>query len=100
MRCGEYSKLWFIRTKNRSRPSGSGVNAPAGAGGGYQVTEDPRYWQLQYDQLAEDLQKAGMTAENARRQALATLIDSRNTNSAALARTSGDIAKTAADFAA
>lgn len=89
-----------------------------GSGGGSAVTDDPRYWENQQQQndiewaqldqnerqeaerLAFQYQQAGMDAETARRNALAQLIQNRNDNSINLARTSADVAKTAAEFAA
>ena len=52
------------------------------------------------DQLAFQYQQLGMNANDARRQALATLIANRNNAAGNVAQTSADVAKTAAQFAA
>lgn len=85
-------------------PAGKWVTVPRSlvspGGGGYNMGQDPRYWQLQYDQLARDYANIGMDAESARRQAFATLIANRNNTQLGIANTSANIAKTEADYAA
>lgn len=82
-----------------------------GSAGSRLSTDDPRYWELQWAQLNQDdrqfaqqlaqrYQDQGMNAEQARQQALASLIQSRNRNQIDLASTYGDIAAQAAKFAA
>ena len=77
-------------------------NADAGTGGAGQrmASDDPRYWQLQYDQLAAQYMNMGLDSESARRQALTTLIANRNNLAGNIADTSAGVAKTAADYAA
>ncbi len=107
----------FLKSAGVSAPS-SGGSSGGGGGGGGSTTDDPRYWEnkreeldLEWAQLDQDerqeaerlafqYQQAGMDAETARRQALAQLIQNRNDNSVNLARTSGEIAAQAAQFAA
>jgi len=64
------------------------------------VSDDPRYWDLQYQQLYQDAINMGLDAESARRQALATLITNRNNTAVDVANTSANVAKTIAEFAA
>lgn len=71
-----------------------------GNGGQRLASDDPRYWQLQYDQLNAQLMNSGLDAESARRQALATIIANRNNTALGVANTSADVAKQAADYAA
>lgn len=61
--------------------------------------DDPRYWDLQYKQLEQDLLNSGLDAESARRQALASLITSRNSTAADLYSTDVNAAKIGAEFA-
>ena len=72
------------------------------SGGGSQrmVSDDPRYWDLQYKQLEQQYINMGLDAESARRQALTTLITNRNHTAVDVANTSASIAKTKADYAA
>lgn len=83
---------------------GGGAADGGGSGGGGSTqrlaSDDPRYWDLQYQQLYQQALNTGLDAESARRQALATLITNRNAQSVNLAQTSGDIAAKAAQFAA
>lgn len=76
-------------------------DALGGGGSGTRLaSDDPRYWDIQYRQLEQELLNSGLDAESARRTALATIITNQKAQSVDLARTSGDIAKTAAEFAA
>ena len=96
----------------------SGATGGGGGGSSRLASDDPRYWEMQQQELDLDWAKltsdekmqaeqiraqlinAGLDAETARRQALASLIQSRNSNSIDLASTSGNIAAQAAQFAA
>ena len=72
-----------------------------GAGGGTRlVSDDERYWDIQYRQLENELLNMGLDRDAARQQALATLIANRNNLAGNLAETSLSAAKTAAEFAA
>lgn len=77
---------------------------PNGSGGGAldmrpREFDDPRYWDLQYQQLQQDLLNSGLDAESARRTALAGLITNRNATAANLYATGVDAAKAGAQFA-
>ena len=71
-----------------------------GGSGSRLASDDPRYWQLQYAQLAAQLMNSGLDAESARRQALATLITNRNNTAVSAADLSAQIAKQKADYMA
>lgn len=71
-----------------------------GGAGTRLASDDPRYWQLQYDQLAQQYMNSGLDAESARKQALASLIANRNNTATDVAKTSSDVAKNLAEFAA
>ena len=72
----------------------------SGGGGGRMASDDPRYWQLQYDQLAAQYANMGLDAESARRQALTTLIANRNNTALGIADTSAGVAAQSAKFTA
>lgn len=88
---------------------------PDGVGGsgssGRLSTDDPRYWDFQYQQLASEEKRAadslaaqyanmGLDAEASRRQALTTLITNRNNGAIDIYKTAGEQAAQAAQFAA
>lgn len=78
----------------------TGGGSSGGGSGGSSVTDDPRYWDIQYQKLYQDGLNMGLDAETSRRQALAALIQSRNNLSSDVANTSASVAKTLAEFAA
>jgi hypothetical protein len=77
-----------------------GDGSGGGSGGGASASDDPRYWDIQYQKLYQDALNMGLDSETARRQALASLIQNRNNTAVDTANISNDVAKTAAQFAA
>ena len=74
------------------------------AGGGSDMRsrefDDPRYWDLQYKELQQELLNSGWDAESARIQALATVRANRNNTALGIADTSAVVAAQQAKFAA
>lgn len=103
-----YGEIGYVTSKTTTDDFGNPVQAgtfvkvPKSAVGGSSrmASDDPRYWQLQYDQLAAQYMNMGLDSESARRQALSTLIANRNNTALGIADTSAGVAKTAAEFAA
>lgn len=86
---------------NGTAGSTTGGTGGASAGSSTRLaSDDPRYWDLQYQKLYQDGLNIGLDAETARRQALTSLIQSRNNLSSDVANTSASVAKTLAEFAA